>query len=59
MVSFTKNAENTPETSTMPASSTRGAWACSTTQALTTAKKPESRKLATTIIMPKSRMIVS
>ena len=46
IVSLTKNAEKTPETATMPASSTSGRCACSTTHALTTreeAGKPQVR----------------
>jgi hypothetical protein len=58
-VSFTKNADNTPETATMPLNSSNGRCACRTTQALTSAKNPESRRLATTIIMPNSRTMVS
>jgi len=42
----------------MPQSSQMGRWACSTTQPLTTGKKPERRRLATTIIIPNSSMRV-
>ena len=59
MVSFTKNAEKKPDTSTIAASSRMGRCACSTTHALTAVKNPDSRRLATTIIMPNSRVIVS
>jgi hypothetical protein len=59
MVSLTKKAEKTPETRTMPARRASGRWVCRTTHALTAAKNPESRRFATTIIIPNSRMIVS
>ena len=59
MVSLTKKAEKMPATRTIPINRGRGRWAWRTTQALTTAKNPESRRLATTIIMPNSSRIVS
>ena len=59
MVSLTKKAEKKPDTPTIPQSSQRGRWACSTTQAAATVKKPDRRRFATTIIMPNSSMMVS
>ena len=59
MVSLTKNAENTPDTVTIAASNTNGPCVFFMTHSVTSAKMPESRKLATTIIMPNNRMMVS
>src|SRR5260370_36276955 len=57
MVSLTKNAENLPHTVTIAASNTKGPCAFFMTHSVTSAKMPESRKFATTIIMPNSMMI--
>ena len=58
IASFTRNAENVPETATMAASNSNGRCTRRATQALTNAKKPEIRRFATTIIMPSSRVMV-
>ena len=58
IASFTRKAENTPDTATMAASSSSGRCTRRITQALTSAKKPEMRRLATTIIMPSSSVMV-
>jgi hypothetical protein len=57
-VSFTRKADSTPETRMTAVRSTIGYWARVTIQPLTRRKKPDSRKLATTIITPSSKMIV-
>ena len=58
IASLTRNAENTPETPTTAASSSTGWRTCRATKAFTSAKKPEMRRLATTIIMPSSKVMV-
>ena len=58
IASFTRKAENTPDSATIAASNTTGRWMWRATQAFTKAKKPEMRRLATTIIMPSSSVIV-
>ncbi len=58
IASFTRKAENAPDTRTMAASSSTGRCTRRTTQALATAKNPEMRRLATTIIMPSSSVMV-
>ena len=59
MVSLTRKADSTPAVATTAASSGSGRRARPTTQAVTTSKNPASRRLATTIIMPSSRAMVS
>ena len=54
---MTRKAEKTPEVATTAPSRIKGRLACAMTQALATAKKPESRRLATTIIMPSSSVM--
>jgi hypothetical protein len=58
MASLTRNAENTPATAVIAMSKTSGRCARRATQALAKAKNPESRRLATTIIIPSSRVMV-
>ena len=52
IASLTRNAEKTPEVATTAHSKRKAAWRASNTQALAIAKKPDRRRLATTIIMP-------
>ena len=59
MASFTRKAEKMPEVATTAHSRIKGRLARSNTQALAIAKKPESRRLATTIMMPSKRVMVS
>ena len=59
MASFTRNAEKTPAVPTTPQSRIKGALARSMTQAVAMAKNPDSRRLATTIMMPSRSVIVS
>jgi hypothetical protein len=59
IASFTRNAENTPETAVTAVSSTMGACARRITHAVAMAKKPDKRRFATTIIMPSSNVSVS
>ena len=60
MVSLTKNAEKNPATADdRDQQQQRAPRACSTTRSATSAKNPESCRLATTIIIPNSRMMVS
>ena len=59
IASLTRKAENTPEIAIMPLSRSNGRAACELIQLLTTAKKPESLRLATTIIIPSNRVSVS
>ena len=48
-----------PEVAVTAHSKIIGVFACSTTQVVATAKKPDKRRLATTIIMPSNKVIVS
>ena len=59
IASLTRNAENTPATVTTATSSSSGRWARRITQTVATAKKPDRRRFATTIIMPSSSVSVS
>jgi len=59
IVSFTKKAESVPDASTMATSSVKGRRTCVAIQSVTRRKKPETRRLATTIIMPSKSVMVS
>ncbi len=59
IASLTRKAERTPVVTTMAASSRTGWRARATAQPVTSPKNPESRRLATTIIMPSNKAIVS
>jgi hypothetical protein len=54
-----QNAEKPLEVAVIAHSRIIGILACSTTQVIATAKKPDRRRLATTIVMPSSKVIVS
>ena len=59
IVSLTRKAESEPVTRTIATNNTNGWWARVTTQLFTSRKKPDRRRLATTIIMPSRSVIVS
>ena len=56
---LTRKAENTPAKTVIAISKVSGRPARRMIQPPATAKKPESRRLATTIIMPSSKVSVS
>jgi hypothetical protein len=57
--SLTRNAENAPAVSAIVASKIKGEWARANAQLVANRKKPDSRKCATTIIMPSRSATVS
>jgi len=59
IVSFTKKAESVPDASAMATSSASGRRTCVAIQSVTRRKKPQTRRLATTIIMPSKSVMVS
>ncbi len=59
IASLTRKAEKKPEVATIAVSKINERLARAMTQTVAKAKKPESRKLATTIIMPSSSAMVS
>ena len=59
IVSLTKKAESVPDASTTATRSANGRRTCVAIQSVTRRKKPETRRLATTIIMPSKSVMVS
>jgi hypothetical protein len=57
--SLTRNAENAPAVTVTVASKIKGECAWTSAQLVTSRKKPDSRKCATTIIMPRRSASVS
>jgi hypothetical protein len=57
--SLTRNAEKAAAVIATVASRMKGEWACNSTHLVISRKKPDSRKCATTIIMPSKSASVS
>jgi hypothetical protein len=57
--SLTRKAENAPAVIAVVTSKMKGEWACTSAHRVASRKKPESRKCATTIIMPRRSASVS
>ena len=55
----TKKAESVPDASAMATSNVSGRRTCVAIQSVTRRKKPQTRRLATTIIMPSKSVTVS